>query len=110
MLPPETYGLYGSTVIAGYLLLVIICNDNKTGSWSQFGKQLGDLAYAVFLLHWVAAALLIALGVGFENKLIFIPLAFLLLNLLAFVLHRTVEKPLNNTLRRRIRGPRSWIL
>ena len=108
IIQPETYGLYGSTVLVGYLLLAIVCNDTKAGVWHVYGKQLGDLAYAVFLLHWIAAALLMALGIGFEEKAVFIPLVFILINLLAFALHRAVEKPLNDSLRRRIRGPSTW--
>jgi peptidoglycan/LPS O-acetylase OafA/YrhL len=100
----ETYGIYTNLLLAGYLLYAIICTEERPGSFFKLGKTLGDIAYAIFLVHWVVAIGLIAAGVPFENKQYFVPVSFLALNLTAIALYLLVEKPVNVHFRDKIRN------
>jgi peptidoglycan/LPS O-acetylase OafA/YrhL len=97
------YGLYGAIVLGAYLLFAIVCNDKKQHGWYNFGHQLGNLAYPIFLIHWSIAILCLALGISFEQKSYFIPVSFVLLNTSAILLYWVVEKPINVGLRNKIR-------
>ena len=101
-----TYGLYANTLLGAWVLASMV-NARWEASSPGVGKWLGDLAYPVFLVHWLAGAVLIGLGIPFDDKLLMIPLAFLLVNLLALGLHFLVESPVNRHLRAAIR--RGWM-
>jgi peptidoglycan/LPS O-acetylase OafA/YrhL len=101
---PETYGIYVNLFLGGYLLYAIICNQQEWGNLKAMGRVLGDIAYAIFLLHWLVAVLLIAIGVSFDNKLYFMLFSFIALNAAAFVLYQLVEKPVNRHFRDKVRS------
>lgn len=100
---PGTYGIYVSLLLGGYLLFAIVSNQEQQGPLKSFGKVLGDIAYAIFLLHWLIALLMSASGLPIENSLLFIPANFLVLNIAAIALYMLVEKPINVHFRDRIR-------
>lgn len=97
------YGLYATVVLGGYLLFAIVCNDKKQQGWYNFGHHFGKLAYPIFLVHWSIAILCLALGFSFEQKIYFVPVSFILLNIAAFLLYYAVEKPVNISLRDKVR-------
>lgn len=96
------YGLYVATLFGAYALAAMQ-SEVAAGIGGWAGKLLGDLAYPVFLVHWLVGGLLIATGVSFQNKLVLVPMAFLLINLLALLLNRAVERPIETGLRSRVR-------
>ena len=98
-----TYGLYVNLFLGSYLLYAIICAQEQ-GRLKAIGKVLGDIAYAIFLLHWLVAVVLIEMGIPFEDKPYFLLLSFFLLNVVAIALYQLVEKPVNLHFRDRIRS------
>ncbi len=103
---PHHFGLYGNTLAAAYLIWAIVSVSNisaKSNMVEKVGKPLGNIAYAIFLTHWIAAILIVNLGVNNENKLIYVPLSLVVLHVISFALYRFVETPVNKRLRDRIR-------
>ena len=103
MFTARTYGLYVNLLLGAYLMFAIVSSAEKPGKLSSFGKILGDVAYAIFLVHWVVALVLVAAGVPFYDRAYFLPVAFVALNLAALAIYLLVEKPVNERLRDRIR-------
>ena len=101
---PQSYGLYANLFLGGYLLYAIVCHQEKKSKLFSFGKVLGDIAYAVFLLHWLVALLLLAVGVPFEKQGYFLFVSFVAINIAALVLYLLVERPVNLYFRDKIRS------
>lgn len=90
---PFHSAFYLSLALAAYLLLALAAIDkaalpvwvSKTDDW------LGNLSYPVFLCQWLAAWLVMAaIEITYGPALFF--LSFFVVNLLAYILHLTVEK------------------
>ncbi len=103
MFNARTYGLYLNLTLGAYLMFAIVSSAEKAGKLSSFGKVLGDVAYAIFLVHWVVALALVAAGVPFYDRAYFLPVAFVALHIAALAIYLLVEKPVNERLRDRIR-------
>lgn len=103
LLYPHHYGLYANTLLGAYVLVAVI-SHKKVSIVERVGKLLGNLAYPVFLLHWLVAGVLIGSGISYQNKPALLPLAFLLINLLALALNRWLERPVERLLRSKIRN------
>jgi peptidoglycan/LPS O-acetylase OafA/YrhL len=100
---PETYGIYANLILAAYLLYAMVCVQEPQGKFFRFGKTLGDIAYAIFLVHWVVAIWIISAGVSLDNAQLFLPIHFVALNVVAIALYLLVEKPVNIHFRDKIR-------
>lgn len=106
---PHHYGIYGNCLAAAYLIWAIASstqNPSKSDKLEKIGKPLGDIAYAIFLTHWIAAMVVVNLGISGKNKLIFVPLTLIVLHIISFTLFKAVEAPINSRLRDRIRPAR----
>lgn len=99
----ETYGLYGFVFIGAYLLLAMVTCD-RAPSFGSLGTALGNLAYPIFLTHWLVVILALGVGISLENKLIFLASTLIGLHLISIALFYLVERPVNNKLRSQIRG------
>jgi peptidoglycan/LPS O-acetylase OafA/YrhL len=100
----NSFGLYGNVILGGYLLHSIVSRGRSGPMVHKLGGIAGNLAYPIFLLHWVAAALILQSEIAFTDKATFIPAALLLVNLLAYLAYLSVEAPINQKLRDRIRS------
>lgn len=106
------YGLPVHTVLAALILWAILDLEDQTSKDSSVikrGNQLGKIAYAIFLCHWIVAYILHFSGINYTDKAIFFPLAIIGTNLFAVLLYRVVEYPLDKTFRDRIRGRKAQI-
>ncbi len=106
------YGLPLHTILAAFMLWALLDIESRIPKESPIikrGNQLGKIAYAVFLCHWIVAYLLEMLGFDFYEKIIFVPLAFIGINLMAILLYRFVEYPLDKKFRDKIRGRKAQI-
>lgn len=99
----ETYGLYGFTFLGAYLLLAIVACD-KPPSVGSLGIALGNLAYPIFLTHWLVVILALGVGISLENKLVFLVSTLVGIHLVSIAIYYLVERPLNEKLRSQIRG------
>ena len=100
----NTFGLYGNVMLGAYLLYAIVSSDRKRPVTHRVGAIAGNLAYPIFLLHWIAGTIILQTGVSFEHKPIYIPAILLAVNAMAYLAYRWVELPINQGLRARIRG------
>jgi len=101
------YGLYAHSFLAALLLWVILDSEGWIKSKPRIkraGRYLGNLAYSVFLCHWIVAYLIMMAGVDYDDKLLFFPATFIGINLLAILLYHGVERPIDLKFRDRIRG------
>lgn len=99
----QTYGLYGNLACGAYLLYAIACGTSKGSRLETAGNVLGDLAYPIFLVHWVAGAVVAGLGVPPSDRALYLGLSLLLVHLLSLLLHYAVESPVNTHFRDRVR-------
>lgn len=97
------FGIHISVLLAAYLLLAIN-TDRSHGVKMGFDRTLGDLSYGVFLLHWICAVAIMSLGVSFENKVLLIPGSFVCVNVLAYIMHRYIERPIDKAIRSQLRA------
>ena len=102
----STFGLYGNVMLGAYLLFAIVSSDRTRPVTHRIGAIAGNLAYPIFLLHWIAGTIILQTGVSFDEKSVYIPVALLTVNAMAFLAYRWVELPINRGLRARIRGNR----
>jgi len=106
------FGLYANVLLAGYVIWAIYSFESKNKIpllLKSTGQTLGNIAYAIFLIHWIAAVIVINSGVAFDNKQIFVPLALIVTHILAIGFNKFVERPINEKLRDRLRPPRPMI-
>jgi len=96
-LEADDYGLYYCVIFGAYLLKSIVSSETKQRR--GLGQYLGDLAYGIFLTHWFVAILLIGIGVDFQNRLYFIPISFILINIVSLLLYTLIENPINTNIR-----------
>lgn len=96
-------GLYGNLFAGAYLLLAIVGQQRESSSAGQLDKGLGDIAYAVFLSHWIAAQLVVWVGLSPQDKLVYVPSALALTLLLSVMMNKCIEEPVNRYLRDRVR-------
>ena len=99
----ETYGLYGFVLIGAYLLLALITCD-RAPSFGSLGIALGNLAYPIFLTHWLVAILALGSGIPLQNKAIFFMSTLGLIHLVSIAIFYLVERPVNEKFRDQIRG------
>jgi peptidoglycan/LPS O-acetylase OafA/YrhL len=99
----ETYGLYGFTFLGAYLLLAIVACE-KPPSVGSFGIALGNLAYPIFLTHWLVVILALGVGLSSENKFVFLVSTLVGIHLVSIAIYYLVERPVNEKLRSQIRG------
>jgi len=102
-LVPTSYGLYVSLFLGAYLLVGIVSLEHSQGRLMNVGKKLGDIAYAIFLSHWLVALLVMGLGVPAGNSLAFIVAIMVTLHVMSFAIYVCVEAPVNRYFRDRIR-------
>lgn len=102
----SSFGLYGNLALGFYVLYAIVSSTQGRSGNTGFTRTLGDIAYAVFLLHWLVAFLVVSAGVSFADKAVFAPLSLLLLHIAALAMYFLVEKPVNELFRDRIRPGR----
>jgi len=87
---PHHFGLFANTfAAAAYLVWAVAGYQSKSLPYpkiEKIGKPLGNIAYAIFLTHWIAAIIVVNLGIDAENKLVFLPLSLILLHLISISL------------------------
>lgn len=100
---PETFGLYVNLLLGAYVLIAILARQKAQGELFEFGKKMGDVAYAIFLVHWLAAYLAVVLGVPPGETVAYFVVTMGLAHILSFAVFKGVEDPLNTSVRDRIR-------
>lgn len=100
------FGLYAQIFVSAYLTWALFSQTSLKRKFPQIekaGKQMGDIAYAIFLTHWIAVVIVCHLGVQFENKIVLVPTALIVTHLISIGLFRLVERPINDRFRDKIR-------
>jgi len=111
----RTWGLYASVILAILTQASLVHAPKKRipASIRQADRLLGDIAYPVFLCHYHVGAAIMMLfvaggsharfsGAGLLTKVAWFAVSFVSVNLVALLVHRMVENPVNR-LRNRIR-------
>ena len=102
----DHFGLFGQIVTASYVMWSLADDTHLKSqfpSLDKFGRSLGNISYGVFLTHWIPAIIICGFGVSFKDKLTLVPTTIILTNVIAIVLYRCVEQPVNSHFRDRIR-------
>jgi len=99
-----SYGLYLSTILAAWMLAAIVSNTRAGAARVPWSDWLGNLAYPIFLCHWLIAGLMLSVGVSFDDKPVLIPLSLLGIHLLAYAIYVGIERPIDDHVRKRVRN------
>jgi len=105
----ESFGLYGNIFWGGYIMYAIASSSffgRPKNRLSKIDRFLGDMAYGIFLSHWIAIGIVkYVLGaIGNEISLIiFTVFTIILMHFITFVLFNLVENPINKRFRDKIR-------
>lgn len=99
----QSYGLYGFAFLGAYLLLAMV-TTNRLPSFGSLGIFLGNLAYPIFLTHWLVAIVALGMGVPVHNKLAFLMSTLAGIHLVSLAMFYLVERPVNERLRSQVRG------
>lgn len=62
---------------------------------NSVGKFLGNLAYPIFLTHWLVAIAVVGSGIPFEANFVSILPVLIGIHLLAIAMRYFMEKPIN---------------
>jgi peptidoglycan/LPS O-acetylase OafA/YrhL len=104
LLRPSHYGLYANLACGTYLLLAIISVGKRWKIVEKIGSSLGNLAYPIFLVHWIAGATVVRLGISPYDIFWYVPYSLALAHIAAILLHDRIENPINRRLRDKIRS------
>jgi peptidoglycan/LPS O-acetylase OafA/YrhL len=89
-----SFGLYPCLIFSAYLLAVL-SKIKLTGKLYRYDKFLGNLAYPIFLGHWLVFLVVDFLFIPFENKTSFFLASFVLINILSMFVFHYIEAPVN---------------
>ena len=99
-------GLYTNLSLGAYLLYSIVSCKDFGGRLYAMCSYLGKITYAIFLLHWLVAVVVMSTGIAFADKLLLLPVTFVLLHVTAAAVLYFLEQPINHRFRDRVRGSR----